>query len=125
MALGQAGYPVQSDRDVVERGQVRKQIEALEHETDAAALLRERMLGCILPVSAPGRNAANKPVIEINRAGRRTLEIIYAAKKRRLARARGSNNHHGVALGDSEVDVAQNRFRAKRLAQVLDAQGGR
>src|SRR5690242_11996432 len=101
---------------------MRKQIEALEHESDAAALLCQRVLGSILPVSAvAARHAANQPAVQVDRAARRPLEIIDAAEQRCLPGARRADNDHRLALRDIEIDLAQHGLSTECFAQALHA----
>src|SRR5437588_1733664 len=99
-----AGHLVEPDRDIVERGEMRKQVEALEHKTDAAPLLREHPLGGILPPAAPRGDATDDAAVEINHAGRGSLEIVDAAQERCLARAGRADDHHCHAARDIDLD---------------------
>src|SRR5437868_12380596 len=80
----EAEYPARADRDVVHRGEMRKQIEALEHEADDATLDRELALGSVLPATRDG-HASDRLAVHVDRSGRRHFEVARAPKQRRLA----------------------------------------
>ena len=87
LALAEAAHLAQPDRHVVERGEMREQIEALEHEADAAALDRKLALGSVLPAARDG-DAADRPAVDVDRAGGRQFQMADAAQQRGLAGAR-------------------------------------
>lgn len=55
-----------------------------------------------------------------NRAARGMLQTIDAAKHRRLARARGAQDHNDLTLVNIQIDIAQDHVVAKGLLEVLD-----
>ena len=118
---GQPKHAMRSDRDVVERGEMREQVEALEHKSDDAPLFRKLAFGCGLE-SARNGNAADRPAIDVDGAAARHLKMARAAQQRGLAGAGRANDYHGLAFGDVEVDIAQNRLRPEDLGQVAHAQ---
>src|SRR5438477_648145 len=84
------------DRDVVERGEMREQIEALEHKSDDAPLFRKLAFGCGLEPARNG-NAADRPAIDVDGAAARHLKMARAAQQRGLAGAGRANDYHGLA----------------------------
>ena len=100
---------------------MRKQVEALEHETDAAALDGELALGRFLPAARDG-NAADRPAVDVDDAGARQFEMIDAAQQRGLAGPGGADDDDCLAIADVEVDIAQHGLRAEGLGQPSDAQ---
>ena len=91
-------------------GEVREQVEALEHHADVLAHLVDVGLG-----------VGDLDVLEADLAARRLLEPVDAAQHRRLARARRPQDHDDLALLDLQVDALENLERAEGLPQVLDA----
>ena len=84
--------------DVLERGELRQQVEVLEHEADPPVA----DVGELVAVEARHRLAAQAVVA----AGRR-VEAADQVHQRRLARAGGTDHRDELALADGQVDAAQ------------------
>ena len=105
--------PLHLDRrqhHVVQRGQVREQVEALEHEADAAA--QAVQLGACS--SAHGRSCRRTASV----ARLDLLQPVDGADQRRLARARRAADHDDLALLDLGVDVDERVVVAVPLVHV-------
>lgn len=64
---------------------------------------------------------ANVHALNDDRAARGMLQAIDAAKHRRLARARRTQDYDDLALVHIQIDVAQDHVIAEGLLEVLDA----
>jgi cysteine synthase A len=103
-------HPDRGQRTVLQHGQMRKQIEALEHHADFAPHLVD------VPQTGPEFDA-----VDDDPAFLKFLQRIDAADQRRFARTRRAANHDAFALCHIEVDVAQHMKVAKPLVQRRDA----
>ena len=92
------------ERDVVEHGHVRKEVERLEH--DAHALTH------VVVVDA---RVADVDAVEDDLTVVDLLELVDAAQQRRLARSARADEHGDGVLGHDEVDIAQHNLGAERL----------
>ena len=105
------GLPLQRHRrldDVLDRGEVREQVEVLEHQSDLGATSQDlRLAGSLQPV-APALVADVLPV-DRDRPAIDGLEVVDRAKQRRLARPRRADQHDDLAGLDGEGHVAQHR----------------
>jgi hypothetical protein len=77
----------------------------LEHEADPA-LARAALRGA--------------PAFETDIAGIGELEAGDDAQQRRLARARGAEQGHQLAVADTEIDAVEGHVVAETLGQALD-----
>jgi hypothetical protein len=110
-ALAMAAH--RRERDVLERGQVREEVERLEHHPEPAAH-RDRL----------HRRVGDHLAVQQHVAVVDLLEQVDAAQQRRLARPRGADQRDGRVLGDLEVDPAQHRPLAVRLRDAADLEHG-
>ena len=111
----------QAEHDVVERGHVREQVEALEDHADPGALGRDRALAQPLAPAA-GEAIADRLAVDHDLALVVLLEQVDAAQQRGLARAAGADDRHDFALADLEVDALEDLGRAEALVDVVRAQ---
>src|SRR5713101_2405816 len=100
--------------DVLEHRHVREEVEGLEHHADLGPELGE-----VDPVAGDGI-AVDEDLALLD-----GLELVDAADERALARARGSAHHHDLARRHVEIDVLEHLHRAKPLADLRVADGGR
>ena len=84
------------ERAVVEHVHIVEQVEALEHHADVLAQL--------IDIAALGSKVLT---VEPDMTGIRSLEQVKAAQKRRLARARGTDNGDDLAGIDGQVDTLE------------------
>jgi hypothetical protein len=101
---------------------MRKQVEPLEHEADAAALARKLALlrwtkAAVLPLDASDRLA-----FEIDEACARALEMANAAQQCCLARARCANYDDCFAARDVKIDRAQHSLIGECFGQAARGQ---
>src|SRR5262249_26542959 len=102
-----------SEHHVLEHGHVRKEVEGLEDDPDAAA--------DIIYVHA-GRSdltAAHEDPTRIDR-----FDQVDAAKKRRLSRTAGADETNHLVFGDREVDATEHLVVSERLVQAFDPKRG-
>ena len=78
-----------AERHVVQRAQVREQVEALEHHADLGAHLGQRLA------------AHHLLAVDAHLAALVVLEQVDAADQRRLARARRADHHDHLAVATS------------------------
>ena len=95
-----------------ENGHVRKEVEGLEDDPDAAA-------HAVDVDSRPGDLLA----VQDDPPAVHGLEEVHAAEERRLAGPRGADQAHDLVLGEDEVDTTQDLDPAERLVEVLDDEG--
>ena len=95
-------------------GEVREQVERLEHHANLAAQFVD--VGLALP----------RDLLVLNQdvTGRGRLQQVDAAQHRRLARAGRSQHHDDLARPHVQVDVAQDLRFVEGLVEVLDAHDG-
>lgn len=102
--------PLQRDRrlgDVLERGEVRKQVEVLKDDADLGAALEHGLLGQLVqPVAA--QLIADVVPVDRHRAAVDGLEVVDGAKKRRLARARRPDQCDHLARLHRERHILEN-----------------
>ena len=96
LALGLLAHPDRRQRQVLQHGQVREQVEVLEHHADVAADLVD-LLQVVGKLGAVDDDAALLVL----------LQAVDAADHGRLAGARRPADHDALAFGDAQVDVAQ------------------
>ena len=106
------GHDLELDRcqlDILAHGQVREQVELLEHHAHTAAhQIDVRVLG------------GNVLSLEDNLAAGRLLEQVQAAQKGRLARAGRADDYDLLALLDMLVDTLEHLMVAKGFVQVFN-----
>jgi hypothetical protein len=100
--------------DVLPRGEMRKQLEALEHHAHAAAHRAKR------PLLARQLRALELDVAAVER-----LEAVRAAEKRGLAGPRRADQAHDLASVHVEVHAGQRGERAEALHDGAIAQDAR
>src|SRR5690348_6630048 len=86
LLLAEPEHAARRDRDIVQGGEVRKKIEALEHEADLGAFGRELAIGEV-DVAAIRLLLADQLAVDVDMPRAWLFEIVDAAKQRRLARA--------------------------------------
>jgi hypothetical protein len=94
--LGHFAHPDRRQRQVLQHGQMRKQVEVLEHHADFAADRFDvlEVVGELDPV-------------DHQRALLMLLQPVDAADHRRLARPRRTADHDLLAFADLEIDVLE------------------
>jgi len=105
---------VRADRrqdHVLEHGQVREQVERLEHDAEAAAGGHHR-----------GRGVGHDLAVQQDVAVVDVLQQVDAAQQRRLARARCADEADDLVLGDDQVDALEHLQFTEGLVQSFDAQ---
>ena len=103
-------HPDRRQRAVLQHGQVRKQIEALEHHADFAPDVVDA------PQIRPEFDAVDDDLAFLE-----FLERIDTADQRRFARTRRPADHDALAFADIEVDIAQYMKIAEPLVEAGDA----
>ena len=101
-------HPDRRQRQVVEHGQVRKQVEVLEHHADLAAHLVD-VLEVVGELDAVDDDAALLMF----------FEAVDAADQRRLAGARRAADDDPLALRDGQVDVLEDMELAVPLVDAV------
>ena len=100
------GTEFERQQDVLERRQVRQQLERLEHEADLRATqLRATVLVAREQVVAEHADSA----------GGRRVESRQQSEQGRLARTRRARDCDGLAACDGEVDIIENHQAAGRV----------
>ncbi len=102
------------ERDVVEHGHVREEVEGLEDDPDPAPDAFDVDAGAVISV------AAHDDPARVDR-----LEQVHAAQERRLAGARGADEADDLVLVEREIDPAQHLELAERLVEALDERARR
>src|SRR5581483_2999502 len=97
--------------EVVDRAQMREQVELLEDDADPLA-----HRGHV--DAAPGDLLA----LEEDAAAVERLEQVDAAQQRALAAAAAADDHEHLAGGDAEVDAVEHEVVAEALAHALQPQ---
>src|SRR5690606_28561363 len=96
-----------------QHGQVREQVERLEHHANLAA---QRVEPAVFQqpalVQQPGP-------ADLDAALFGDLQAVATAQQRALARAARTDDHHHLGLGNLEVDAAQDGVGAKGLGQAV------
>jgi hypothetical protein len=110
------------DGDVLERRQMREQVEALEDEADLLPLLGELAVAEMDVLAVARLALADQLAVDVDAAGARLLEIVDAAQQGGLARAARADDRDDLAAGHIEVDAGQHLEREEALVQVDDAQ---
>ena len=110
LGLGNAAHLARAEGHVVDRLEVREEVEALEHHADVGAQAGElpALLGQPLPVDGdlPGGDR---------------LEPVQAAAQGRLPGAGGADQRHDLAAVDVEIDALQ---RLEVAEELVDAAHG-
>ena len=96
------------ERQVVERGQVREEVELLEHHPDPLPDRRD-----------VDTFAGDLLALQEDAAGVERLEQVRAAKQRALAAAAPADDDEHFACGDAQVDAAQHDVVAELLVHSL------
>jgi hypothetical protein len=102
------------ERQVLRHGQMREQLEVLEHHADARAQLRQ------VGLRVRDRGAVDDDVTLLER-----LERVDGLDQRRLARPRGAADDDDLALPDGRRAVGQHLEAAVPLGNVLDVDHGK
>ena len=89
---------------VVQHGQVREQVEALEDEADPGPLAQDRALAQLVQPAADGPDA-DQLAVDADEAGVQLLQVVDRAQQRRLARPGRAEDDGDLALLDVEVDA--------------------
>ena len=110
--------------DVFKDRHVGEEVEALEDHADSAALLGENRVGSLLKM-AVSFDVADLNAVHLNRARVDGFEVIDGSQKRRLSRARRSENDDHLAAVDFKVDPFQNFVLTKGLLHVARAHDDR
>src|SRR5262249_6835624 len=113
--------------DVLERGLVRKEIEALKDHADLRPLPGDPGLALLghPPVLFP---IAHQLPVDLDPAGVDLLEVVEAADEGRLAGARRADHADGLPAAHLERDALQHLEPPKALADIASADddaGGR
>ena len=105
------------EHHVLDGGQVREQVEALEDHPDLLAQLGE--------AAADGAVAReDRLAADLDRSLIRALEQVQAAQQRRLAAAALPDDAHDPAGLDVEADVVEHAAAVEGLHDALDVDGG-
>src|SRR5690242_10173439 len=120
LVLAQLAHSARRQGHVLQCGQVREQIESLEHKADLGALGRHLAVAKIAQPTT-GLLLADPLAIDPDFAAGRSLEEIDAAEKCGLARAAGADDGNAFTARDLEIDAFQHFDRAEALAQAADA----
>src|SRR5262249_55581951 len=104
--------------DVLERRHVREQVEALEDHPDLGSLPRDVLLGVLdeLAVALP---VADQVAVDLDPSAVDLLQVVDAAKERRLPPAGGPDDDDDLAASHVERDPAQHLEAAEPLVNVL------
>src|SRR5581483_10712872 len=103
--------------DVAERGQMREQVEALEHHANLAALARDVALG-VLDELAVALAIADQMAVHQDATLLDLLQMVDAADEGGLAGARRADDHHHLALFHLQRDVLENLVLAEPFADA-------
>ena len=123
LGLRQAEHPAGADRDIVEGGEMREQVEALEDEAELALLAREPGFGeRLAPAELTDEAVADRLVPETDVAGIGRLEMVEAAQDRRLAGAGGADQDERLPVRDLEGDAFEDLPFAEALGEPIDLQ---
>jgi hypothetical protein len=109
LVLAPLEHALLRDRQVAQGGQVREQVELLEHHADPGAHLVDVHVG-----------VGDLDTLDHDLARGRLLEQVHAAQQGRLAGARGADDTDHLAAVDVEVDALEHLVVAEVLVQVLD-----
>src|SRR5262249_14304716 len=110
-------------RDVVERGLVRKEVEALEDHADLRPLLGNRTLA-VLDQPAVFLPVADQAAVDLDPPGVNLLEVVDAAEERRLPGAGRADQAYRLALTDLECEAVQDSEPPEALVDVLRRDDG-
>ncbi|CDZ89761.1 putative 6-pyruvoyl-tetrahydropterin synthase [Rhodococcus ruber] len=109
---------------VLEHGQVREEVEVLEHESDARPLTEDVPLAHLVQLVAPAA-VADEFAVDADRAAVDLLEVVEGAQQGGLAGAGGAEDHRDLALADLQVDTSQDLEGSERLVHAPDVDGVR
>jgi hypothetical protein len=110
LALGKLADPHRRQGQVLQHGEMREQVELLEHHADVAPDRVDR-LHVVGELDAVDDQV---PALVF-------LEAVDAADQGRLARARGAADHDALAARDVELDVAQHVELAVPLVDAVES----
>ena len=114
-----------ADDDVVQRRQMREQVEALEHHADPRAHARVFHIAH-RHATAAGARFADRLVVDQDLALVRPFQPVDAALQRGLARSRRADHRQFLPRTHDQIDAAQHLQRAESLVQANDLhQSGR
>ena len=105
---------------ILQRGLVRKQVEALEDKADLRADTRNIGL-FVLHQASIYLAIAHQFVLDIDTSAIDRLKVIEAAQQRRLAGAARPDDHHYLPPLYREIDAVEHGERAKTFHNLLGA----
>src|SRR6478736_6402838 len=108
------------DHDVLERREMREQVEGLEHHADLGADLVDSLLPVDDQFAIP-HVSVDRLAVDIDRAAVQRLEVIDAAEHGRFSGARRADAADDLALVDLERDIPQDDEMAEGFADLLQA----
>ncbi len=108
---------------VLEDGEVREQVETLEHHPDPGALPRQ---GAVVGFdeAVPATLLADGLAVDEDAPARRFLDEVHAAQHGGLPRAGRPDDGHFLARADVEVDAGQHVELSEGFVQPLDPNEG-
>ena len=111
LVFGTLGHLERSQHNVVQHGQMREQLIALEYHADALAQTRQ-------PLAAVGDSL----IAQADAPALGGLQRVDAAQQRALAAAAGAYHHDDLAGADGKADVIQHGIFPIALDQMLYGQ---
>ena len=111
--------------DVLQRGLVREEIEALEHHADTRTLSSDLLIVALVQHTMLVLAVAEQLTVDVHAAGADVLKHVQAAQQRRLARARRAEDDADLAGRDVKVDTPQDVQVAKELVDSANGDHGR
>ena len=108
------------ERHVLQRGVLREEVEALEHQTEVQPLAAHVRLAASGGVGGVEKQLA----VDGDRAAVRRLEEVEAAQQRGLAAAGGADYREGLPLFEREAYLIEHLRLVEVLLKVLDFQYG-
>ncbi len=107
LRLGHAQHALRRLDDVLQGGEVRKELKVLKHHADQSADLARRLSVATLASRQQAmRPDADFPLIEI-------VQAIDAAQQRRFAAAAGADQGHGLAGLHRQADLVEHHPRRR------------
>ena len=117
LLLAETQHPARCDGGVVQRREVRKQVETLKHEPYFGALL------CKLPVAEVHELAVdlllpNQRVVDVDVPRARFLEVVHAAQQGGLSGTARPDDGELFSPADVEIDAPEDLERSEALVEV-------
>ena len=109
--------------DVLQGGHVGEQVEALEHHPDFRTLAADLTVGQLVEAAA-AFPVADQLAVDPEPPGVDLLQVVDAAEKGALARARGPDDAHHLAGRDLDVDAPEHLVAAEALVHGLGTDHG-